>query len=118
MSLHFYLLRIEDDSLLTPILYRRLSYMQSSYQLLHQMGKVKRIKKNFELPINEYPIFKLVAIHRTILATETNKLLLEKGIVKFSASGIGDKINVGYREFSNNTARPAFNNDVEYSQTN
>lgn len=27
---------------------------------------------------------------------------------------IGDKINIGYREFSNNTARPAFNNDVEY----
>lgn len=27
---------------------------------------------------------------------------------------VGDKINIGYREFSNNTARPAFNNDVEY----
>ena len=27
---------------------------------------------------------------------------------------IGDKINVGYREFSSDYARPAFNNDVEY----
>jgi hypothetical protein len=27
---------------------------------------------------------------------------------------IGDKINIGYREFSNNLARPAFNNSVEY----
>jgi hypothetical protein len=27
---------------------------------------------------------------------------------------VGDKINVGYREFSNNVARPAFNNNVEY----
>lgn len=27
---------------------------------------------------------------------------------------IGDKINIAYREFSNNLARPAFNNDVEY----
>lgn len=27
---------------------------------------------------------------------------------------IGDKINVTYREFSNNQARPAFSNDVEY----
>ncbi|RYG38221.1 MAG: hypothetical protein EON93_02425 [Burkholderiales bacterium] len=27
---------------------------------------------------------------------------------------VGDKINVGYREFSSNVARPAFNNDVEY----
>lgn len=27
---------------------------------------------------------------------------------------VGDKINVGYREFSGSQARPAFNNDVEY----
>ena len=27
---------------------------------------------------------------------------------------VGNKINVAYREFSNNMARPAFNNDVEY----
>ena len=27
---------------------------------------------------------------------------------------VGDKINIGYREFSNSAARPAFNNDVEY----
>lgn len=27
---------------------------------------------------------------------------------------VGNKINIGYREFSNDTARPAFNNNVEY----
>ena len=27
---------------------------------------------------------------------------------------LGDRIKAGYREFSNNLARPAFNNDVEY----
>jgi hypothetical protein len=27
---------------------------------------------------------------------------------------IGDRITLGYREFSNNMARPAYNNDVEY----
>jgi hypothetical protein len=27
---------------------------------------------------------------------------------------IGNKIKIGYREFSNNQARPAFNNDVDY----
>jgi len=27
---------------------------------------------------------------------------------------VGNKINISYREFSNNRARPAFNNDVEY----
>lgn len=27
---------------------------------------------------------------------------------------VGDKINIGYREFSSSVARPAFNNEVEY----
>jgi hypothetical protein len=27
---------------------------------------------------------------------------------------VGNKINIGYREFSSSAARPAFNNDVEY----
>ncbi|ABM04775.1 hypothetical protein Ping_3076 [Psychromonas ingrahamii 37] len=27
---------------------------------------------------------------------------------------VGNQINIGYREFSNNSPRPAFNNDVEY----
>lgn len=27
---------------------------------------------------------------------------------------VGEKINIGYREFSGNSARPAFNNNVEY----
>ena len=27
---------------------------------------------------------------------------------------VGNKINIGYREFSSSMARPAFNNDVEY----
>ena len=27
---------------------------------------------------------------------------------------VGNKINVGYREFSGSVARPAFNNNVEY----
>lgn len=30
---------------------------------------------------------------------------------------VGDKVNVGYREFSSNMARPAFNNNVEYDLT-
>lgn len=30
---------------------------------------------------------------------------------------VGNKVNVGYREFSSNMARPAFNNDVEYDMS-
>jgi hypothetical protein len=30
---------------------------------------------------------------------------------------VGNKVKIGYREFSNNVARPAFNNDVDYDLT-
>lgn len=30
---------------------------------------------------------------------------------------VGEKVNIGYREFSGNSARPAFNNNVEYDLT-
>ncbi|MCP5064501.1 MAG: serine/threonine-protein phosphatase [Ignavibacteriae bacterium] len=73
----------------------KLNPKSESYELVHQMGKVKRIKKNFSLLLKEYPLFKLVTEERTILATETNRHLVEKGIIEFSASGIGDKLDVG-----------------------
>ncbi|MGE4500347.1 MAG: hypothetical protein AB7C96_08405 [Hydrogenovibrio sp.] len=49
---------------------------------------------------------------------ERKKQLSEKGNsfqqTLIYSGRVGDKINISYREFSNNTARPAFNNDVEY----
>lgn len=49
---------------------------------------------------------------------ERKKQLSEKGNsfqqTLIYSGRVGEKINIGYREFSNNTARPAFNNDVEY----
>ncbi len=69
----------------------KLDVNKKSYKLLLQLGSIKKIKKDFELPLKDYPIFTKVSEDRTILATETNKMLKEKGIIKFSASGIGDK---------------------------
>jgi len=67
---------------------------KKAYVLAHQMGKVQRIKKNFELPLEEYPILGVVSKYRTILANETNETLIKKGIFKYSASGIGSKVKV------------------------
>ncbi|MDX1701599.1 MAG: PP2C family protein-serine/threonine phosphatase, partial [Melioribacteraceae bacterium] len=57
--------------------------------------KVQRIKKNFELTLDDNPILGVVSKYRTILADETNETLLKKGIFKYSASGIGAKIKIG-----------------------
>lgn len=72
-----------------------LNVKKRAYELVHQMGKVQRIKKDFILPLKDNPILGLVSKYRTILANETNEILIKKGIFKYSASGIGNKIKVG-----------------------
>lgn len=80
----------------------KLNIRKRAYELVHQMGKVQRIKKDFVLTLNDNPILSVVSKYRTILADETNEILLKKGIFKYSASGIGEKLKVGnssYYEF-------------------
>ncbi|MBK8946561.1 MAG: serine/threonine-protein phosphatase [Ignavibacteriae bacterium] len=72
-----------------------LNVEEKSYFLMHQMGKVQRIKKDFKLTLEENPILNIVSKYRTILANETNEVLLKKGIFKYSASGIGSKKKIG-----------------------
>lgn len=67
---------------------------KGTYNLLFQTGKVKMIDPDFAIVIKEYPIFNLIAKQRTIVGVETNEILKQKGILKFSSSGVGDKIKV------------------------
>lgn len=67
---------------------------RKAYCLLFQTGNVNQIPPNFEQPLNDYPIFEEIAKERTVLADETNKVLIEKGIFKYSAAGVGSKIKV------------------------
>lgn len=67
---------------------------EKSYELLYQTGKLERIKENFKLVIKDYPFFDHIAKERTILGNETNTTLREKGIFKYSASGVGSKIKL------------------------
>lgn len=67
---------------------------EEGYKLLFQTGDVNEIPKKFIIKIKEYPIFDFIAKERTILGSETNELLREKGIFKYSASGVGEKLKV------------------------
>ncbi len=67
---------------------------EGTYNLLFQTGKVKMIDPDFVILIKDYPIFDLIAKQRTIIGVETNEILKQKGILKFSSSGVGDKIKV------------------------
>ncbi len=70
------------------------------YKLVFQIGSVQEIASDFELPLNSYEIFKEMTKERTILADETNQELRKKGIFKYSAAGVGHKLNVeGYKYY-------------------
>ncbi len=72
---------------------------ENSYDLLYQTGKIERIAENFSLKISDYPIFDYIAKERTVLGNETNATLREKGIFKYSASGVGYKVKLGGKPY-------------------
>jgi len=72
----------------------KLDVDRKSYKILYQKGHYEKINPGFELKIEDYPTFSLIARERTILGDETNEVLLEKGIFKYSASGVGAKIKI------------------------
>ncbi len=77
----------------------KLNPTKKSYKLLFQTGNVQKISEDFLLPIKEYPIFERITSERTILADETNKTLISKGIFRYSASGVGKKIVIGTKKY-------------------
>jgi sigma-B regulation protein RsbU (phosphoserine phosphatase) len=72
----------------------KLDEAKNSYVILYQIGKLEKIEENFQLKIEEYPVYDLIAKERTILGDETNLALREKGIFKYSASGVGRKSKI------------------------
>jgi phosphoserine phosphatase RsbU/P len=69
------------------------------YKLLYQTGSVDGIDTNFKIRIEEYPLFEMIAKERTILDQESHAELKKKGVIKFSASGIGEKIKVKEKSY-------------------
>ena len=72
----------------------QLNIDEGAYHLLYQTGKLDRIDDGFKLFLKEYPVFDMIYKERTILGSETNEVLRQAGIFKYSASGTGDKIKV------------------------
>lgn len=70
----------------------KLTPSRTKYKLIAQEGAIDKIKDGFTINVADYPIFELIAKERTILATETNEYLRKKGIFKYSATGVGEKV--------------------------
>ena len=62
------------------------------YELLHQVGDIEQIRQNYKIKIKDYPLFLELPKVRTFLGNEQDWYLRKRGILKYSATGIGDKI--------------------------
>ncbi len=77
----------------------QLNAQNECYNLLHQTGNVEKIDSTFQLHLKENPIFEKISKERTILANETNDYLIEKGIFRYSASGVGERKTINGKEY-------------------
>ncbi|MEO8399041.1 MAG: PP2C family protein-serine/threonine phosphatase [Ignavibacteriaceae bacterium] len=80
----------------------QLNPQQKEYKLLFQTGTIEKIDDDFSLKLDENSILEFISKERTILGRETNEVLKQKGIFKYSASGVGEKIRIDgklYYEF-------------------
>ncbi len=68
---------------------------ERKYRLICEHGNVESVGVGFEIKLKGYALFEQVAHKRTVLADETNIALRRKGIIKYSATGIGSRVSIG-----------------------
>ncbi len=64
-----------------------------TYRLLRQYGEIEPIDRNFRLRATDNPIFFQLPRKGTLVTSETNRYLRRKGIRRFSATGVGEKLS-------------------------
>ncbi|MFN4110753.1 MAG: PP2C family protein-serine/threonine phosphatase [Ignavibacteria bacterium] len=70
----------------------KLSPSRTKYKLIAQEGAIDKIRDGFTINVADYQIFEFIAKERTIHASETIEYLRKKGIFKYSATGVGEKL--------------------------
>jgi serine phosphatase RsbU (regulator of sigma subunit) len=63
---------------------------QESYRLIHQIGLIERLDAGYRVTLARYPVFLRLMEQRTIIANETDRYLRQKGILKYTATGVGE----------------------------
>lgn len=78
----------------------KLDPASGTYRLVSQFGEMDHIQRNFRIRVLDYPLFTQLPKRGTVVGTETNKYLRERGIQHYSATGLGEKVQwKGYTLF-------------------
>lgn len=67
---------------------------KNAYILVRQLGKMKPLEENYTIKVSDYPDFVRIGNEKTLLTLEKNADLRKGGIMKYSATGVGDKVKV------------------------
>ncbi len=63
-----------------------------SYRLVHQIGVIEKLEPGYKIAVANYPIFLQLGDQRSLIANETDHYLRKKGIIKYSVTGVGEKL--------------------------
>lgn len=72
------------------------------YQLIDQYGSIKVIPDNYTISTEDkhaYDVMKKLYKKRTLTENETDKMLIESGIKKYSMTGVGEIVKTQYGKF-------------------
>ena len=72
---------------------------EKRYRLVYESGNIEKVGVGFEIRLKGYAVFDQVARKRTVLADETNRALRKKGIIKYSATGVGNRVTIGELDY-------------------
>lgn len=72
----------------------KLNPKANSYILVHQEGDIEKIRSDYQLKLKDNPMLLDLPVVRTFLAKETDTYLRKRGILKYSATGVGDTVKV------------------------
>ncbi len=61
------------------------------YELVHQIGSADPVTLGHQIKVKDYPFFLELPRLHTVIAEEDNEYMRERGIHKFSVTGIGEK---------------------------
>jgi phosphoserine phosphatase RsbU/P len=61
-----------------------------AYILRYQYGSLDEIPEEYTIAVVDYPLFGQLAYKRTIMEYETDEMLLKKGVMFYSATGVGE----------------------------
>ena len=63
-----------------------------SYELIAQVGAVQQIREHYKLRADRYALFTLLPRQRVVVLQETDTYLRRKGIIRYSATGVGEEL--------------------------